>query len=393
MRAFAQVGVVGAGPAGARAAELLAGQGVDVLLLDPKAPWEKPCGGGLTPALFDELPELEEIRPLARPVHVARVQVGAEIGFDVPLDRPLWVISRESLGRWQLGRALAAGAVHERARVTSIRRGPRGWMLDTDRGAVGVGMLVGADGAASLARRATGCGLRLECLAARVEFPREEAATPGAIVLRFYPGVVGYLWDFPRSGHRSVGMEATSGEISRASLDANIDSYLARRRPSGDQVRIGAVIGTARLGRGRFSRMGGDGYALLGDAAGLADPFTGEGICNALRSAALLACAYRTGRPDWPIAYARLARRTFAKELAAGWFLRWALSESGLGVSLVERAVTSDRAYAFVAAMLNSLAEHDYGPARFLRRWRGAADSSSSDRPLPPAFLASTPIR
>ena len=53
----AEVGIVGAGPAGARAAELLAGFGVDVVLFDPRAPWEKPCGGGLTASAFDAVPE------------------------------------------------------------------------------------------------------------------------------------------------------------------------------------------------------------------------------------------------------------------------------------------------------------------------------------------------
>lgn len=55
------VAVVGAGPAGSRCAELLAHRGVGVLLLDPKAPWEKPCGGGLTAAALAHTPELHEL--------------------------------------------------------------------------------------------------------------------------------------------------------------------------------------------------------------------------------------------------------------------------------------------------------------------------------------------
>lgn len=54
----AEAGIVGAGPAGARLAELLAARGVEVLLWDPKAPWEKPCGGGLTAAAVQWVPEL-----------------------------------------------------------------------------------------------------------------------------------------------------------------------------------------------------------------------------------------------------------------------------------------------------------------------------------------------
>lgn len=89
MRYTRQVGVLGAGPAGARAAELLAKRGADVVLLDPKVPREKPCGGGLTPSAFDEIPELEELKPSARAIERARVEVSSEEGFSVDLERPM----------------------------------------------------------------------------------------------------------------------------------------------------------------------------------------------------------------------------------------------------------------------------------------------------------------
>ena len=370
MRDRANVGIVGAGPAGARAAELFAALGADVVLFDPKAPWEKPCGGGLTATLFDEIPDLAEIQPLGRPVDLARVQLGSTIGFEVRIERPLWIVAREDLSRWQLHRALTAGAAHVPSRVTDVTRTSCGWILATDYGEIRVETLVGADGAASIVRRATGCGLCLEPLAARVEYPREQAAVPDALVLRFFPGLVGYLWDFPRLDHRSVGMEIASGATSRAVADAAIDEYLGPMewRPPG-RTRRGAVIGTARLRPGRFSRIAGDYFALVGDAAGLADPFTGEGIRNALRAAALLATAYASGRADWTARYARLARREFATELAVAALLRRVLSESRLGASLVERAVDSEGAYAFVAAILDALSAHDYRPLRFAHRW------------------------
>jgi flavin-dependent dehydrogenase len=115
--------------------------------------------------------------------------------------------------------------------------------------------------------------------------------------------------------------------------------------------------------------MAGENWALLGDAAGLADPFTGEGIRNALRSASLLAAAYRTSAADWTRAYARLARRAFSAELAAAAAAKCVLRENGLGVRLIRRAVSSDAAYALVAALLDSLAEHDYALVHFIGRW------------------------
>ena len=126
---------------------------MSVVLLDPKAPWEKPCGGGLTPPLFEEIPELEELAPEARTVERVRIEVTPEEGFSVELERPIRIVSRKTLAAWQLERALAAGAVHLPAKVRSITHFEGGWSLDTDHGDFRVPFLVGADGAASLVRR------------------------------------------------------------------------------------------------------------------------------------------------------------------------------------------------------------------------------------------------
>jgi flavin-dependent dehydrogenase len=369
----AEVGIVGAGPAGARAAELLARRGADVVLLDPKAPWEKPCGGGLTPSLFDEIPELKDVWPLAREVHRARIELDAETGFDTGLDVPLRIISREALGRWQLARALQAGARHLAVRVGRIERTRDGWLLESGADRLEVSTLLGADGAASTVRAAVAAALPVELVPARVTYPRRGGAWPDVVVLRFFPDVVGYLWDFPRLDHRSVGIEASRGPHTRSDLDRRIDAY-RETEPTEDAPRTGAVIGTTRHGHGDFSHIAGHGFALLGDAAGFADPFTGEGIRNALRSADLFAEAWAMGT-DWPTTYPTLARRAFAREMAVARLFRRTLSESGLGVKLVEWAVRSRLAYAFVTTTLNTASEHAYAPRRLLRLFSHALRS------------------
>jgi flavin-dependent dehydrogenase len=137
--------------------------------------------------------------------------------------------------------------------------------------------------------------------------------------------------------------------------------------------------------------MAGDGFALLGDAAGLADPFTGEGIRNAFRSAALLGAAYSPHDRAWPRAYARMARHEFGRDLALSSLLRLALARTRLGVTLVRRAGSSDDAYALVAAILDTLALHDYGAGAFLRRWvarrRGSRYFGPAVAPRPAAPL------
>lgn len=371
MRRRHPIVILGAGPAGARAAERLAALGERVLLLDPKVPWEKPCGGGLTPTLFDELPELRELVADARRIDRVRVELSPGEGFSVGLDRPIHIISRRRLGEWLLGRAVRAGAEHLPLRVKAIRRRSGAWSLETDGGRLETDFLVGADGAASLVRRVVAPAYVIDLAPTRVAYPQGAGPAPDLMVLRFYQGVAGYLWDFPRPDHRSVGIMVPNGTLQRPALDREVDAYrLSSETGTAPGVaRAGAVIGTGLLDHGDFYHVVGADYALLGDAAGFADPLTGEGIQNALRSADLFATAWAG---DDAGTYRRLVRRAFTVEFEVARFLRRSLLESGLGVDLVRRALTSDVAYAVVVAMVNALNEHQVGLLRFSARWSRA---------------------
>lgn len=310
MRLEAQIGVVGAGPAGARAAERLADLGAEVVLLDPKAPWEKPCGGGLTAAALENVPDLAAVLPKARRITSVRLETAHSV-LNVPLERPLYVISRTALGLWQLERARAAGASFEPAAVRRIVRvAGRGWRLETGDGrTIHVRLLVGADGAASRVRKTVAPELDIELAPARVAYAPGAGAMSRAIGLRFFPMADGYAWDFPRPDHRSIGVGVAPGTWARDRMDAEVDRYWSDLGRCGCVYadRAGAVIGTAArpLGR-RYALLGGGDYGILGDAAGFADPATGEGIPNAIRSADFLALAFeRAATRRW--AHALLA--------------------------------------------------------------------------------------
>lgn len=378
MKHYADIGIVGAGPAGARAAEMLARSGRRVVLLDPKAPWEKPCGGGLTPSAFHEIPELSDLLSEARPVDHVRIETSADDGYTVHLEHPMWIFSRLTLARWQLDRALAAGAEHLRVRVRSARRGFAGWLLETDTGSLMVPFLIGADGAASLVRRAAAPKFQVELAPTRVAYPFDAGPTPDTAILRFYPNIAGYLWDFPRIDHRSVGIGVPNGTWRRPQLDGEIDLHRESSEPCScpGLARAGAVIGTAQLGHGDYTRIAGRDFALLGDAAGFADPLTGEGIQNAMRSAGLLAEALSSGDAR---AYPRMAKAAFEREFSASRVLRRHVFESEAGVRLVETGLTSASGYAAVAAVVNAVNEHDGSPAHFLRRWAAARRAVRSD--------------
>jgi flavin-dependent dehydrogenase len=379
----AQIGIIGAGPAGARAAERLAAQGAEVVLFDPRVPWEKPCGGGLTAAAIENIPELAEVARRARRMTSVRLESDRST-IEVPLERPLYVLSRTALGQWQLDRARLAGATLEPAAVTGVERKPgHGWRLTLADGRKSeVRLLVGADGAASRVRRVVAPGLEIELAPTRVAFVPGAGRTPGAIGLRFFRGVDGYAWDFPRPHHRSIGVGIAPGTWARPRMDAEVDRYWSDLGHCGctSSERAGAVIGTAAHPLGsRFRLLAGGDYALLGDAAGLADPATGEGIENAMRSADFLARAFE--RDGTFVSYPRLVERHLEPEFVVARRVRRVLYGTSLAGRLIDLASSHRWAYALLAAVVNGGNAHDPSLLRrFATEWRRVAGDGRRSR-------------
>jgi flavin-dependent dehydrogenase len=364
----AEIGVVGAGPAGARAAELLSRHGAEVLLLDPRAPWEKPCGGGLTGSAFREIPDLTDVQALARRIGRVRLETSTDAVVDLPLDHPLFVVARIELSKWQLRRAVGAGAVFRPEAVKRIVPANPGWNLKLADGAVcRVRRVIGADGAASTVRKAVAPDIRVELAPTRVLYAHGPGPAADAIAMRFVPGVRGYAWNFPRPDHRSIGVGVEPGDWSRSQLDADLERYweVWGRCECVAAVRAGAVIGTAMRGMPAFyPAIGGLDFALLGDAAGFADPATGEGIQNALRSGEMVAEAFAAEGTF--AAYPRIAFAGFEKEFGIARRVRRALYVWNLPVHLIGAARRHRSMFALLAAVANGGNEHD---PRLLRRW------------------------
>ena len=349
----AEVGIVGAGPAGARVAERLAARGVDVLLWDPRAPWEKPCGGGLTAALTDAVPELAQVLPLANPVYRVRITTDQNVPpLDLTLRRPIHVVPRQTLGAWQLERARAAGARLSAVAVRSVVRDGSGWSVALRDAKARVRYLIGADGAASTVRVAAAPGLRVALEPTRLTYvPAERGSSE--MVLRFERGIDGYAWDFPRPGHRSVGAVAAPGTT--GGTRARLDSAVAAIVSGGTQH--GAVVGSALYPMRRgYPEIGGDDFALLGDAAGLADPATGEGIANALRSADWAAEVFARDRSFRR--YGALVAARLGAELRDARWLRYLLYTRGYAVRLVVGARGRPSFLRISQALIDGANEH-----------------------------------
>src|SRR6476646_11024562 len=122
--------VVGAGPAGSWASILLAKRGHAVTLVDPQAPWEKPCGGGVTAKALSGFDVFKSDLP-RQFIDRITIYVADKTSVSVTPQEPLAVVSRRELGKYLLDEAERAGVQYVKHRVTKITYENRGWLLTT----------------------------------------------------------------------------------------------------------------------------------------------------------------------------------------------------------------------------------------------------------------------
>lgn len=306
-----EIAVVGAGPAGAHLAARLAAKGRDVTLFDPKGAWEKPCGGGVPTRAIREFAYLLESSSYPRKL-VRRITIISPLDrrVSITVDEPFAIYSRHVLNGLVLDRAIEAGARFEQAGVTDFSRENNSWKVQTDKGQTWQArFLVGADGAASFVRRRLVGIFAKQDVALAFGYNVKDATdaghsngTPTAqtdndeVLIRFPPDFTGYLWAFPRPGVMNFGVASKLGERTsddlRALLSKFVCDYYGGRMPEPDRVSFfGAKIPTLDFATWKGLHATGDGWALIGDAAGFCDPITGEGIYYAFKSADLLADA------------------------------------------------------------------------------------------------------
>ncbi len=302
----ADVAVVGAGPAGSAAARavLAARPGARVVLLDrADFPRDKSCGDGVAPQVLDVLGRLGVHGLLDDWPTVDRLELGYPDGpwLAGRVARPNRVVPRRVLDARIVDAAVDRGATLLRRRVREVLSVPGG-----DRVVAGVRarVVVGADGAHSAVRAALDPpGGGTTAIALRGYAPVAPRLAH-AQVIAFDPegSWPAYAWSFPvGDGSANVGY----GEILDADGTAPTRAHLLARL---EALLPGAADGAADwkghhlpLSTGRWRQP--DGRVLLaGDALGLVNPLTGEGIHAAVLSGALAglaaAAALRTGRPE-----------------------------------------------------------------------------------------------
>ena len=315
------IAIVGGGPAGALAAALLAAGGRDVRLFDEKLAWEKPCGGGLTHRALQQYPFLAEARSASNPVaHCELISPsGRQVRFHMP--HPVAIFSRLALNGLLLERARRAGVdarvdIHHE-RVTRIAGTAGDWQLVTPQREYRASFLILAAGARNSFRSQFLSPILPSDLMVTAGYFIPGHGSPGnrsLMQIQFLKGITGYIWVFPRTDHVSAGIMARMGKTSTAELRRILERWLEEhwlgehwleeQRLEGNIAHLdGArfyshILPSFRAQTFETLEVCGDGWAMIGDSAGLVDPITGEGLYYALRSAELCAGALLAGRPD-----------------------------------------------------------------------------------------------
>jgi flavin-dependent dehydrogenase len=312
-----KVAVLGGGPAGSFAAERLARAGLNTVILDEKLAWEKPCGGGLTYKAYSEYPFLIENQTPKKFVHetyLCEPKVGA---VKLGLSQPLLIYSRYDLNRMLLDRAERAGAQIEKCRILGLERKNGGWLIRTRDGSLDADFCVVATGARNPLRNV---GTQYTAADTMTALGYYVPSNQDHIDIQFLPRLEGYIWVFPRCGHLSIGI-CGKGEPAQK-LRLRLERYMSEKGISSKGATFyGHVLPSLDRSGWRNNRVGGEGWLAAGDAGGLVDPITGEGLYYAMRSgdlASQIVLNESHAPAEKAQAYWSLLRRDFAADLEFG---------------------------------------------------------------------------
>lgn len=301
--------IVGAGPAGATAAMILADRGRTVALIDRHDfPRDKTCGDALIPDALRCLQRLglyDRVRSDALPSNAISVYSPARIAVDLPGE--FVTVRRRVFDDLLVREACARGAVLVRGHVTGVESAAAG------RAAVRVSRRNVSDRAESVVHArvvvlATGADISLLERCGMVERPepsafalrgyiRSDAGLDRLIVAFDRTILPGYAWIFPLPGGElnvGCGVFGNGWRVRQVGLRQTLDTFLREFPLARELFGSGASIAPLKGARLRCGLVGARPYRppnilAVGEAIGTTFPLTGEGIGKAMESAEIAA--------------------------------------------------------------------------------------------------------
>jgi len=288
--------VVGLGPAGSSAAYRLASMGYKVIGLDKELfPRYKPCGGCVSTKI-DAIKDFDFSHLLESTVKGVTFSFKAKKNLDILSDKPLgYNIRRDVFDNFLVEKAREAGAkILEERRVKDFVATPGSVTVITDTGEAFKGkFLICADGSAGgVARQYFGFDPKQSAVSLTAEVPYEASMVEdmrGKLYIDFGSVPYGYAWVFPKEKFLSVGMAGEARRMTGRRLHDCFETFIRRHRVLKDfniEERTGCTIplfykGMPPATKGRV--------LAVGDAGHMVDPFLGEGIYFAIKSAQVAA--------------------------------------------------------------------------------------------------------
>ena len=336
--------IVGGGPAGSSCAWGLRNSGLDVAIIDKQVfPRDKVCGGWITPPVLKILdidPAQYRVGRVLQPITSFRTGcIGGRSATQTDYGAPVsYGIRRREFDTYLLRRCGAR--LREGVGLSSLQRDGSGWIVNRT---IRARLVVGAGGHfCPVARHLSGKDKTTAVVAQEVEFEmdeRQQAACPVRATmpeLYFCPDMKGYGWCFRKGSVLNIGL----GRADSRGLPEQVDGFVRYlTATTGLSPDMPAMRGHAYFLYGTSQRpVAGTGFLLIGDAAGLAWPQSGEGILPAIESGFFAAETIITAKGAWSEAqlepYAkRLAQRfgDTGNDLLTGmgrglppWLLRFA---------------------------------------------------------------------
>jgi len=353
--------IVGAGPSGAILSYVLAQNGVNVLLLEKeKLPRYKACGGGVNLRTTSLIPfDITEV--VENTIYGAMLSHKSSSPVLRTYPEPLtYMVMRDKLDHLLSCQAQAAGAqIIDQCKVTNMEIQKDRVVVQTTMSTYTASIIVGADGANGVVARSSGLarrgqrGMAIDCQL--IVDDRSLAKWDGTVSIEFGGVYGGYSWIFPKRDCLSVGIGGPDRYAKH--MKSYLLHFIEKQRFSSYKVK--RFRGHALPHGYNDAHLTASRSLLVGDAAGLIDPLTGDGIYYSIKSAVLAAPvimktleANRTVLAE----YEKAVKTELVPELQAGRIL--ARLAGRFAQAYVKLLVTNDKVWDFFCHTLRGQATY-----------------------------------